>query len=234
MNLVLDVLEAIGEPREILEQWQARHERLGELLAGEVIRPGDNRRHHVAEQPAQAHPPAELVDSLPVTEAEEASVSDEGSDAPVGHRRHGWWIGTAVATAALIAVTVWWLATRSEELTARTIVVQNKVAFGPWALVEDDSPSYLASRPITSCANIPGCKVAGTDLASGDTVEALCQLQGATLTNADVRSSGIENNPNAAASSLWYGIRWRDGRRGYLSEVYVAPMYRGGLQLPPC
>lgn len=47
-------------------------------------------------------------------------------------------------------------------------------------------------------------------------------------------SVGVEDNPNVAASALWYGVQWADGRRGYLSEDYVTPMYRGGLGLPEC
>jgi len=130
---------------------------------------------------------------------------------------------------------VWLLVPRSTAIAeGRTIVVQNKVAFGPSSLVEDRSPSYLASRPVARCANLPGCKLDGTDVGTGDTLQAVCQLQGELLTNADVKSPGVKTNPNVAGSALWYGIVWRDRRRGYISEVYVGPTYRGGLGLPAC
>ncbi|MFV2109246.1 hypothetical protein [Micromonospora sp. LOL_015] len=35
-------------------------------------------------------------------------------------------------------------------------------------------------------------------------------------------------------SDLWYEIVLHDGRTGFLSEVYIAPEYRGGMNLPEC
>lgn len=142
--------------------------------------------------------------------------------------------GAVVVTALALGSILIWLVQRGHPAPEHTLVVQNKVAIGASELVEDDSPSYLAIRPVARCANVPGCKLAGTDLYSGDTVQAFCQLQGALLTNADIESAGIKTNPNVAASALWYGIRWRDGRRGLINEVYIMPSYRGGLGLPSC
>ena len=143
-------------------------------------------------------------------------------------------IGAAIAMVVAVVAVVVWLSQRDNTSPGRTIVVQNEVAIGASDLIEDNSPSYLAARPIAKCANEPNCKLIGTDLHTGDTVRAVCQLQGALLTNADVESAGIKSNPNAAASSLWYGVTWSDDRRGYISEVYIAPSYRGGLGLPGC
>ncbi len=158
--------------------------------------------------------------------------------------RRNWMaiMGALVLLAAVIVGGVWLLTSRSTAVPegsatvpqGRTIVVQNKVAFGPSSLVEDTSPSYLSSRPVARCANMSGCKVDGTDVMTGDTLQAVCQLQGELLTNADVKSPGVKTNPNVAGSALWYGVVWRDGRRGFISEIYVGPTYRGGLGLPPC
>ena len=63
---------------------------------------------------------------------------------------------------------------------------------------------------------------------------AVCQLTGDAMTNADLTSTNIGQNPNVASSALWLGAPAPDGRVGYISEVYLAPAYRGGLGLPPC
>ena len=275
VDLVVDVLQTIGEPEQVREQWRDRHARLSQAPISpgpaESLKPGElepapaSARHDEAsddpELPvSEGTPRAVPLSSEAATEQRSGAPAereggplerddspniDEGGAEPTvraGSRR--WWSRRRGLVAVVVVVVLvagggltWWLVARSDQPTpvaGRTIVVQNKVAFGPTDLEEDDSPSYLAARPIERCANVPGCKLSGTDMGSGDTVEAVCQLQGALLTNADVQSTGIKSNPNVAASSLWYGIRWPDGRLGYLSEVYVAPMYRGGLQLPPC
>jgi hypothetical protein len=116
---------------------------------------------------------------------------------------------------------------------SRDIVVQNKVAIGPTALEEDDSPSYLSSRTVSRCANT-GCKLADTDVYSAAKLTAYCQTEGEWLTNVDLKSEGIKQNPALVASNVWYGVEWRDGRRGYISEVYIEESYRGGLDLPQC
>ena len=251
VDLVVDVLQAIGEHETIRKQWRDRHERLRQS-ASATSTASENEAPPSAELAAGDQPPlqpAEEVSAEPTTTAQARAADgdsverDEGLIGYEGGARPKHWSRRRVVAAAAGVVLVaaggltWWWVSRSDQPAAassRTIVVQNKVAFGPTDLEEDRSPSYLAARPIERCANVPGCKLSGTDMGSGDTVEAVCQLQGALLTNADVRSSGVEANPNVAASALWYGVRWPDGRRGYLSEVYVAPMYRGGLQLPPC
>ncbi|GLZ44132.1 hypothetical protein Acsp06_03170 [Actinomycetospora sp. NBRC 106375] len=138
-----------------------------------------------------------------------------------------------VLVVALAAALVVVLAARPAP-PARTVVVQNRVAIGDGMLVEDRTPSYLATRPVAHCANMPDCKIAGTEVWSGATFVAVCQLTGEVITNADLTSTNIGRNPNAAVSEVWLGARAPDGRVGYISEVYLAPAYRGGLGLPAC
>ncbi|MEU7478349.1 helix-turn-helix transcriptional regulator [Lentzea sp. NPDC042327] len=116
---------------------------------------------------------------------------------------------------------------------SKEVLVQNKVAIGPTTLREDDSPSYLSSRTVSRCTQ-NDCKLAGTDVYSGARLTAYCRTDGEWLTNADISSEGIKQNPGLVASQIWYGIYWVDGRRGFISEVYLEEGYRGGLDLPPC
>lgn len=198
--------------------------------------------------PADAQTEPGLVESAPTPEP--TPVPDvKNTPTPTTPKRLRWPTGRRRLLAivgALLIVTVggvWLLrsapsappqpSTTAAVSGGRTVVVQNEVAFGPSSLAEDRSPAYLSSRPVARCANI-GCKLDGTDVATGDTLQAVCQLQGQLMTNANVASPGIKANPNVAGSALWYSVIWRDGRRGYFSEVYVGPTYRGGLGLPPC
>ena len=54
------------------------------------------------------------------------------------------------------------------------------------------------------------------------------------MTNEDRVSPGIARNENGFTSSLWYRCALPNGAAGYLSEVDVAPAYRGGQGLPTC
>ncbi|MFD9737586.1 hypothetical protein [Umezawaea sp. NPDC059074] len=220
--LVVDVLKAVDVPAEAVQAWLERYDALALLRSFDT---------------------AERVD---VSELQNPVTSTARRLRP---RRHllVWIIGAVVLGAITVTVVATVLADADsgtdhqtpDSATAlqgrphATVVVQNKVAIGAAELVEDDSPSYLSERPVRRCANT-GCKLDGTDLGTGDTITAVCHLQGDLLTNADVSSPGIKQNPNVAASALWYEVIWPDGRRGYISEVYLAPAYRGGLTLPPC
>lgn len=168
-----------------------------------------------------------------------------GEPEPTSSKRH-WLIGAIVAVGVVAGVVIGLLVAQNSDVPegvdgraanppvgSRDIVVQNKVAIGPTALDEDDSPSYLSSRTVSRCANT-GCKLGGTDVYSGAKLTAYCQTEGEWLTNADLESDGIKQNPGLVASDIWYGIEWRDGRRGYISEVYIEESYRGGLALPQC
>ena len=203
VDLVTDVLAAIGVEAADVEGWRTRHEALRDTAPAAPPEPG--------------HAPG------PPT-------------APRTTRRR-----VEIAVFAALVVLVVGLATALVVVLAspptvetRTVVVQNKVAIGEGQLVEDRTPSYLGERPVARCANLPGCKIPGTDVGTGATFVAVCQLTGESITNADLTSTSIGQNPNAAVSELWLGARAPDGRVGYISEVYLAPAYRGGLGLPLC
>jgi hypothetical protein len=111
------------------------------------------------------------------------------------------------------------------------VVVQNKVALGPTAIVEDVSPAYLSSRPIPYGVNY-GCKIPGTNLVTGTPLVAEYQILGEWMANYNLDSSEVRDNPNKAFSNLWYYVVLHNGVAGFLSEVYVEPASRGGMGLP--
>ncbi|MER7568355.1 helix-turn-helix transcriptional regulator [Streptomyces sp. NPDC097941] len=113
------------------------------------------------------------------------------------------------------------------------VVVQNKVAIGPSTLTEDSTPVYLSTKTVSRC-RIRHCMLADTSMVSGAKLVATCWTRGETLTNADMTSTGINRNPDAVSSDRWYLAKWKDGRTGYICEVYIAPAYRGGVGLNHC
>jgi Helix-turn-helix domain len=113
------------------------------------------------------------------------------------------------------------------------VIVQNKVAIGSSKLLEDTTPAYLSRRPVPFCSRA-GCEIKGTDMHSGAPLPVSCWVRGAEMTNENTQSPGIARNPHGATSSRWYRGIWPNGKRGYLSEVYIEPRYRGGLGLPRC
>ena len=210
-DLVTDVLGAVGLTGDEVAGWRSRHERLREPDAPPVA-------------PAAPAAPPSPPPAPPAPPARATRRRVEIAAFAV--------LAALVAGLATALVVV--LAVAPDPPVDRTVVVQNRVAIGDGALVEDRTPSYLSSRPVARCANIPGCKIPGTEVGSGFTFVAVCQLTGEVITNADVTSTNIGQNPNAAVSELWLGARAPDGRVGYISEVYLAPAYRGGLGLPAC
>lgn len=114
-----------------------------------------------------------------------------------------------------------------------TVYVQNKVASGSNGFYEDDTPVYLSTKMEPMCAR-NGCKVPGTEMWSGVPLQALCQAQGYALSNANLHSDGIQQNPNAITSSRWYRVMTSSGITGYIAEAYLTPASRGGLGLPTC
>jgi hypothetical protein len=54
------------------------------------------------------------------------------------------------------------------------------------------------------------------------------------MTNYNVDASESRSNPHRAESNIWYYAETSTWQRGYISEVYIAPQYRGGLGLSPC
>jgi hypothetical protein len=201
VDLVTDVLAAIGVEAADVEGWRTRHEALRGTAPG------------APPEPEQGPPTASRTTRRRVE------------------------IGVVAALAVLVvglATALVVVLASPPAVETRTVVVQNKVAIGEGQLVEDRTPSYLGARPVARCANVPGCKIPGTDVGTGATFVAVCQLTGESITNADLTSTSIGQNPNAAVSELWLGARAPDGRVGYISEVYLAPAYRGGLGLPLC
>jgi hypothetical protein len=205
VDLVTDVLAAIGVEAADVEGWRTRHEALRDTTPAA---PPEPELEHVPGPPAGRRTTRRRVE-IAVVAALAVLV-----------------VGLATALVVVLA--------SPPAVETRTVVVQNKVAIGEGRLVEDRTPSYLGERPVARCANVPGCKIPGTDVGTGATFVAVCQLTGESITNADLTSTSIGQNPNAAVSELWLGARASDGRVGYISEVYLAPAYRGGLGLPPC
>ena len=124
-------------------------------------------------------------------------------------------------------------AARPKPTASVTVLVQNKIATGSSGLIEDTTPVYLSNRPIPFCSR-NGCEVPNTSMWSGAILQALCQIQGTGITNANTTTTGIEHNPNVATSTIWYLVQTPDDTTGYISEVYLTPASRGGLGLPTC
>lgn len=115
----------------------------------------------------------------------------------------------------------------------RSITVYNKVTDGASGMREDSTPAYLSTVPHDYCRD-NGCMLTGSDVSTGATLTAMCQIQGDQTTNGDNQDSVDANNPGRYTSTLWYGIKWVDGRFGYISEVWINAGERGGLGLPGC
>jgi len=113
------------------------------------------------------------------------------------------------------------------------VTVSNLVTDGAGQMREDDEPAYLSSRTVGSC-RLKHCEIDGTKMSSGAVADAVCQLLGDRITNGQNDSAVDDENPGLFSSARWYGIRWPDGRQGYLSEVFLEPSDRGGRRLPDC
>lgn len=116
---------------------------------------------------------------------------------------------------------------------SRTIVVDNRVTNGPTAMREDDVPAYLSTQTRPTC-RLNGCMIDGTMVSSGASLLATCQTQGSRMTNGQDNSAADDANPGLYTSSLWYGIRWPDGRFGFISDIFIRADHRGGLGLSGC
>jgi hypothetical protein len=114
----------------------------------------------------------------------------------------------------------------------RVVVVYNQVTNGATAMRED-TPAYLSTVTANFCKS-NGCALPGTDMGTGAYITAMCQTTGNRTTNGQDNSAVDDRNPGLYTSTRWYGIRWADGRTGYLSEVWIAPQYRGGMGLRAC
>jgi hypothetical protein len=99
---------------------------------------------------------------------------------------------------------------------------------------EDVVPVTLSTVPESFCM-ARGCALRGTERWTGETyATAICQTQGARITNGRDSDPSDDANPDLFASSLYYGVRLDDGTTGYVSEVWTVASQRGGLGLPPC
>jgi hypothetical protein len=114
----------------------------------------------------------------------------------------------------------------------RTIVVDNRVTNGPTQMRED-TPAYLSTVTRNFCKR-DGCALPGTDMGSGAAITAECTTFGSRTTNGQDNSSIDDGNPGLYSSTRWYGVRWGDGRFGYISEVWIRSDFRGGLGLRGC
>lgn len=114
----------------------------------------------------------------------------------------------------------------------RTVIVSNQVTNGATRMRED-TPSYLSTLTRSGCRKA-GCMLSGTELGTGDQITATCQIRGNRVTNGEDDSVVDDNNPGLYTSTLWYGIRWPDGRFGYIAEVWLRAADRGGLGLQTC
>lgn len=122
--------------------------------------------------------------------------------------------------------------TTAPQPTTRQITVDNRVTNGATQMRED-TPAYLSTVTHNYCKR-DGCALSGTDVGSGNTLTAECTLAGDRTTNGQDNSSIDDSNPGLYSSTRWYGIRWGDGRFGYISEVWIASQFRGGLSLRVC
>jgi hypothetical protein len=113
----------------------------------------------------------------------------------------------------------------------RPVTVDNRVTNGVG--MREDTPAYLSSVTQNYCKR-DGCALAGTDMSSGARITAICQTAGVRTTNGHDGNVSDDTNPELYSSTRWYGIRWSDGRFGYLSEVWLKAADRGGLGLPNC
>lgn len=113
-----------------------------------------------------------------------------------------------------------------------TVTVSNLVTNGADRMRED-TPAYLSTRTVGFCRQV-GCKLDGTEMSSGFTARAVCRVAGDRITNGEDANAVDDGNPGLYSSTLWYRIRWADGRKGYLSTVWLVTADRDGADLPIC
>lgn len=201
------------------------------------VRPPDQLNPDPAEPTATLDPPVPDPAAVP----EPAVVCEPGESVParspirLGRRT----LILVMAVGIVVASGGYWVARGAgrssghSAVTSVAITVHNKVAIGSTGLVEDSTPAYLSTEAVPRCA-ARGCKVPGTEVWSDVILVARCWTRGETVTNRDLTSEGIEQNPAGVTSDLWYEIVLHDGRTGYLSEIYVDANHRGGMGLPEC
>lgn len=109
-----------------------------------------------------------------------------------------------------------------------TVTVSNLVTNGAERMREDP-PAYLSTRTVGFCR-----KLDGTEMSSGFTARAVCRVAGDRITNGQDANAVDDGNPGLYSSALWYRIQWADGRKGYLSTVWLVAADRDRSDLPTC
>ena len=183
-----------------------------------------------APAPADAEETPRAVAVVPPAPAGTIPQPDGTVPPPPGSRRHR--VAAAVGAVAVVAVAAFLLVDRAADEDSVTVTVQNLVTAGAENSVED-TPAYLSTVPQNYCRP-QGCDVPGTDLSTGDHLEVVCQTTGERTTNGNDGDPADDTNPLLDDSRLWYGARLDDGSIGYLSEIWLDPLDRGGLGLPRC
>ncbi|GHD52457.1 hypothetical protein GCM10010335_64990 [Streptomyces galbus] len=208
------------------------------VAAGALIPPHLAQLEPMAAAPLDLTPPDAATEQAKQTTSSPPTPHKLRLHARLTRHRHLRW---AVPTAVLVVAGGGLTAVLSPHSPAphdgapafALVVVQNKVAIGPSTLTEDSTPAYLSTKTVSRC-RIRHCMLADTTMTSGAKLVATCWTRGETLTNADITSAGINHNPEAVSSDRWYLAKWKDGRTGYICEVYIAPPYRGGMGLNRC
>jgi len=192
-----------------------------------------------------------LVDAMklsqPVVSGRIAGVSELKRDPPAANRaerlsRQLRWrtlgaVSVVSVGAALGAVVAAFTAGEPEpERIARggrTVSIYNNVTAGP-RMREDVMPVRLSVLPALCRSDASRCLVTDAELRTGDEVPVRCWTRGERVTNGDDTTTRDDDNPQLVSSTRWYGVPTTSGRLGYVSEVWVAPRDRGGLDLPRC
>jgi hypothetical protein len=152
--------------------------------------------------------------------------------------------GIATVLSALLGGAGLWLKTREPQSAGagdkpvvvrpqKPVVVYNKVTSGGRRMVEDINPAVLSTRAVNRCQALD-CAMPGTEMRTGVSVNVVCHTRGESTTNGNDSSPTDDTNRELYESDLWYGVQLPDGRVGYLSEVWVRPEDRHGLNLPNC
>ncbi len=104
----------------------------------------------------------------------------------------------------------------------------------PGEFLSDYLPRGLPDLSPEEACKRDGCALSGTDMGSGAVITAEYTVIGNRTTNGQDNSTIDDGNPGLYTSTRWYGIRWGDGRFGYISEVWIRADFRGGLGLRNC